>query len=172
MGHQGWHRGILLSSKSSSPKKRCYFFFLLERTALARSFAYVCAYFCLLCNISSKRKEKSGQPWQQPISSPLPWLGSGSAAERLNGQHLTAVLTVSEEDMGSPVLSSWWVLKVIHEGADGLWRGIKKGTEPNSRSKWNLYLVKIKSKKAFKLLAHNSRGFLMYNSNSCLGICN
>lgn len=29
-----------------------------------------------------KEKKRSGQSWQQPISSLLPWLGSGSAAPR------------------------------------------------------------------------------------------
>lgn len=122
----------------------------------------VCMWVCLFLFLMQfffwkKRKDRDNHS-NNPFLPRCPGvaLAQPCSAERLPwrmGQHLTAVLTVSEEDMGSPVLSSRWVLKVIHEGADRLWRGIKKGTESSSRSKWSLYLVKIKSKRAFKLLA-------------------
>lgn len=56
---------------------------------------------------------------------------------------MTAILTVSEEDMCSPVLGGWRVLKVTDERVDGLWRG-KKGTDSDSRSKWDPHLNRVK----------------------------
>lgn len=57
------------------------------------------------------------------------WAGRGGAAADI--RHSTAILTVSEEDVGGPVLSSRWVLEVIDERTDRLQRE-KEGNESNT----------------------------------------
>lgn len=86
------------------------------------AFIFISYAICLL-----KRKKRSGQKWEQAISSLLAWLGWGqSGCAGRPGRQLTAVLTVSEEDVRSPVLGSWWVLKVTDERVDRLWKGKKR----------------------------------------------
>lgn len=58
--------------------------------------------------------------------------GPGGVAPTSNIRHLMAILTVSEEDVGSPVLRSRWVLEVINERTDRLERE-KEGNEFNFR---------------------------------------